>query len=348
MERERYLLELARYVVLIPVRAGMVGAPGAWPWSSYRATVGEEIPVPAFLETDWVLRAFAEGRAEAVAGYRRFVAEGIGDAGPWSGLKGQIYMGSEQFVERMQALIDPRRPLREIPMTNHYHLLLETPDANLSKGMRQLNGVYTQYVNRAHGRVGHLFQGRFKAILVERERYLLELARYVVLNPVRAGMVRAPGDWPWSSYRATVGEEGSVPAFLETDWLLRAFAERRVEAVAGYRRFVAEGIGAAGPWSGLKGQIYLGSEQFVERMQALIDPKRPLREIPKRQRRALAKPLDDYASSCPDRDSAIVEAFRSGAYSMQAIAEHFGVSRMTVSRTMRRHEGVVGDLALPF
>jgi REP element-mobilizing transposase RayT len=78
-------------------------------------------------------------------------------------------------------------------MTNHYHLLLETPDANLSKGMRQLNGVYTQYVNRAHGRVGHLFEGRFKAILVERERYLLELARYVVLNPVRAGMVGTPG-----------------------------------------------------------------------------------------------------------------------------------------------------------
>jgi REP element-mobilizing transposase RayT len=226
-------------------------------------------------------------------------------------------------------------------MTNHYHLLLETPDANLSKGMRQLNGVYTQYVNRAHGRVGHLFQGRFKAILVERERYLLELARYVVLNPVRAGMVGAPGDWPWSSYRATVGEESSVPAFLETDWVLRAFAERRAEAVAGYRRFVAEGIGAAAPWSGLKGQIYLGSEQFVERMQALIDPKRPLREIPKRQRRASAKPLDDDASSVPDRDCAIVAAFRSGAYSMQAIAEHFGVSRMTVSRAVRRHEGVL-------
>jgi putative transposase len=79
-------------------------------------------------------------------------------------------------------------------MTNHYHLLLETPDANLAKGMRQLNGVYTQYVNRTHGRVGHLFQGRFKAILVGRESYLLDLARYVMLNPVRAGMVRAPGD----------------------------------------------------------------------------------------------------------------------------------------------------------
>jgi len=84
-------------------------------------------------------------------------------------------------------------------MTNHYHLLIETPDANLSQGMRQLNGVYTQYVNRTHRRVGHLFQGRFKGILVEKESYLLELARYVVLNPVRAGMVRQPEEWSWSN-----------------------------------------------------------------------------------------------------------------------------------------------------
>ncbi|MEF8793266.1 MAG: transposase [Thiohalorhabdus sp.] len=84
-------------------------------------------------------------------------------------------------------------------MTNDYPLVIETPDANLSKGMRQLNGVFTQYSNRRHGRTGHLFQGRYKAILVDGDSYLLELARYVVLNPVRAGMVRNPGDWPWSN-----------------------------------------------------------------------------------------------------------------------------------------------------
>jgi REP element-mobilizing transposase RayT len=227
-------------------------------------------------------------------------------------------------------------------MTNHYHLLVETADANLSLGMRQLNGVYTQHVNRARRRVGHLFQGRFKGILVERDSYLLELARYVVLNPVRAGMVGSPRDWPWSSYQATVGEVPPLP-FLETDWLLRAFADSRAEAIAAYRRFVAEGIGAPCPWNALRGQIYLGSERFVERMQALIDSSRPLREIPKPQRRALAKPLDDYASCYPDRDRALAEAYRSGAYSMQAIAEHFGVSRMTVSRAVKRHEQVVSD-----
>ena len=88
-------------------------------------------------------------------------------------------------------------------MMNHYHILIETPDSNLAKGMRQLNGVYTQRFNRKHRRVGHVFQGRYKAVLVQKEAYLLELVRYIVLNPVRAHMVKAAKDWPWSSYRAT-------------------------------------------------------------------------------------------------------------------------------------------------
>ena len=98
-------------------------------------------------------------------------------------------------------------------MDNHYHFLIETPEANLSQGMRQVNGVYTQAYNRGHGKVGHLFQGRFKAILVDKESYLLELCRYVVLNPVRAKLVDRSEDWPWSSYRATAGIE-KAPAFL--------------------------------------------------------------------------------------------------------------------------------------
>lgn len=80
-------------------------------------------------------------------------------------------------------------------MDNHYHIVIETADANLSQGMRQLNGVYTQYLNRRHGRVGHVFQGRFKGILVEKDTYLLELARYVVVNPTRAGIESAIGNY---------------------------------------------------------------------------------------------------------------------------------------------------------
>jgi putative transposase len=132
-------------------------------------------------------------------------------------------------------------------MDNHYHLVVETPDGNLAKGMRQLNGVYTQRVNRAHGRVGHVFQGRYKAILVQKESYLLELARHVVLNPVRAGMVRSAKDWAWSSYRATAGQAQGF-GWLQTQWILSAFSRRKGQAIERYRAFVAEGKNQPSPW----------------------------------------------------------------------------------------------------
>ena len=121
-----------------------------------------------------------------------------------------IYLGDEDrrdFLRLLGGVVEQARWRCHAYclMDNHYHLLIETPEANLSKGMRQLNGPYTQRFNRRQGRVGHVFQGRFKSILVERDAHLLEVARYVVLNPVRAGMVRSVKDWPWSSYRATAG-----------------------------------------------------------------------------------------------------------------------------------------------
>ena len=93
---------------------------------------------------------------------------------------------------------------------------VETVEGNLSKGMRHLNGVYTQNFNRRHKRVGHVFQGRYKAILVEKDPYLLELSRYVVLNPVRAGMVNDVGEWPWSSYLVMLGQAAGLKR-LQTD-----------------------------------------------------------------------------------------------------------------------------------
>ena len=102
-------------------------------------------------------------------------------------------------------------------MTNHYHLLIETVEGNLSQGMRHLNGVYTQASNRRHKRNGHLFQGRFKGILVDKDAYLLELSRYVVLNPVRASMVDSPEKWHWSSYKMMIGY-APVPKWLVIRW----------------------------------------------------------------------------------------------------------------------------------
>jgi REP element-mobilizing transposase RayT len=141
-------------------------------------------------------------------------------------------------------------------MTNHYHLVVDTPLGNLSAGMRQLNGVYTQAFNRRHARVGHLFQGRFSGILVERVSHLLELARYVVLNPVRAGMVGAPEDYRWSSLRATLGRS-PLPSWLEAERLLQTF-----NSPARYLEFVREGAGLPSPWSALRGSV-LGSDAFA-------------------------------------------------------------------------------------
>ena len=149
-------------------------------------------------------------------------------------------------------------------MSNHFHLLLETPDANLSRGMRHLNGVYTQRFNRRHGRSGHVLQGRFKSILVEKETHLLELARYVVLNPVRAMMVRSVRHWPWSSYRATAGQEDPLP-LLTTEWILSQFSRNSQEARTQYRKFVRQGRGAE-VWDELRGGVLIGSDRFVDEM----------------------------------------------------------------------------------
>ena len=226
-------------------------------------------------------------------------------------------------------------------MTNHYHLVVETPEPNLSRGMRQLNGVYTQRFNRRYGHLGHVFQGRFKAILVERESYLLELARYVVLNPVRARMVSDAGAWPWSSYAAMTGAQ-PVATWLETDGLLQQFGSRRDHAVARYIDFVRAGVGLPSLWESLQGQIYLGSDLFIERVQALAEARGPdLREVPFAQRRPLRtskarKPAEPLSPA--DRDEAIAAGYAAGRCSMRELADRHGVHVSTVSRAVARQE----------
>jgi REP element-mobilizing transposase RayT len=153
-------------------------------------------------------------------------------------------------------------------MKNHYHLLLETPEPNLVRGMRRLNGVYTQAFNRRRKQSGHVFQGRYKAILVDKDHYLLELCRYIVLNPIRAKMVKKPEEYNWSSYRATA-KMIAPPTWLAVEEVLRLFAGSR----ATYRKFVREGLAQPSVWEELRGQIYLGDDRFLARMQALVDSK---------------------------------------------------------------------------
>ncbi len=219
-------------------------------------------------------------------------------------------------------------------MTNHYHLVVETPDGNLSRGMRQLNGVYTQFSNRRHRRVGHLLQGRYKAILVDRDAYLLELTRYVVLNPVRAKMVKHPRGWPWSSYNAMVGAARS-PEWLAAEHLVAQFGGKRAVARERCRQFVAEGIGQESIWKHLRRQIYLGDERFVGRMQAKLENEWDDVNIPREQRRPPALPLDLIEATHDNRDQAIEVAYETGEYSYQRIAEHFGIHFTTVGPIVR-------------
>ena len=226
-------------------------------------------------------------------------------------------------------------------MTNHYHLLLETVEGNLSVGMRQLNGVYSQYFNRRHDLVGHVFQGRYKAILVQKESYLLELARYIVLNPVRSKLVADAANWPWSSYRLTVGTV-SPPTWLDTSFTLKRFGTDPVEAIAAYRQFVLDGVGVKSPLSGIRNQLLLGDETFIKHVQA-ANPAVETSGISRAQRGTLVLSLQAYQDQYADRDKAIALAYDTNAYSINEIARHFKVSRTTASRAVKSWRAKMGN-----
>jgi putative transposase len=154
-------------------------------------------------------------------------------------------------------------------MDNHYHLMVETPAGNLSQIMQHINGAYTTYYNIKRKRAGHLFQGRFKAILVEADEYAAELTRYIHLNPVRAGIVERPELYPWSSYRYYIGQSLS-PAWLRTDFVLGSFAKKTAGAWRKYREFAEDLIGKdyESPLLKTYGSSILGSVDFVNEIAA--------------------------------------------------------------------------------
>ncbi len=246
-------------------------------------------------------------------------------------------------------------------MDNHYHLLVETPEANLVKGMRRLNSTYAQSFNRRHQRVGHVLQGRYKSILVERDTHLLELARYIVLNPVRAGMVEHAGAWPWSSFCATT-DEAPRPLWLDVMWLLSQFEQQEPQAIRAYRQFVQEGRRAASPWRALRGQIWLGDEPFRQYMQSVIEGQR-LQDIPLAQChpiRPLASEILAAVSSAYRRPKALISdrsfkpAFRAWVYllrratnlPLKEVALMAGISGPRVSQIQREIEHGEGEPTL--
>jgi putative transposase len=220
-------------------------------------------------------------------------------------------------------------------MDNHYHLLIETPNANLSKGMRQLNGVYTQTSNKSNNCAGHVFQGRFKAILVQRDSYLLELARHIVLNPVRLGKVRMAKNWRWSSYLDTAGLRQS-PDWLTSESILAAFGKRKSSAQKKYQSFILQGKGQPAPWDQLKNQVFLGSDEFVKTLQKKISANKDLSEIPLSQRRPKPLAISTYEKRAKSRDDAIMNAYKSGGYSQKEIGDYFGLHYSRISRIVKQ------------
>jgi len=219
-------------------------------------------------------------------------------------------------------------------MDNHYHLVVETPEGNLSAGMRQLNGVYTQASNRVNGRVGHIFQGRFNAILVQKETHLMEACRYVVLNPVRAKMADSPENWKWSSYRATAGME-EPHGCLVVEWVLAQFNENRREAERKYREFIRAGIGEKSIWEKERRRGFLGDEEFAERLGKHLEGKKDLGEIPRSQRHADRPSLEILFQEVKDieeRNRIIGEAVEKHGYRQREVAEHIGIHYSTVSK----------------
>lgn len=178
-------------------------------------------------------------------------------------------------------------------MGNHYHLLVETARATLSRGMHSLNARYSQQFNQRHERAGHVFEGRFKGILIQKEAHLLEIHRYIVLNPVRAGIVSRPEDWPWSNYRATSGAI-AYPPWLEVGSTLSLFSAFGSGATGAYVRFVAQGsLRGGSPLEGVRRQIYLGDRRFLAEMTEHAKKRGSSQEVPAAHRKPLPVEIDE-------------------------------------------------------
>lgn len=228
-------------------------------------------------------------------------------------------------------------------MSNHYHLLIETPAGNLSQIMRHINGAYTNYFNTKRKRAGHLFQGRYKAILVDRDAYALELSRYIHLNPVRAGMSLRPEEYGWSSYRNYIGQQ-EVPGWLCRSEILAHFDgdERR------YRAFVVDGLAqeVTSPLSEALASTILGRSEFIREIEeTCLSEKRPSRDVPDLRKLGCRWSVDTILAVVESilgaekrlaRKVAIHICHRHSGTKLREIGERFGIGESAVSQESRR------------
>jgi putative transposase len=217
-------------------------------------------------------------------------------------------------------------------MDNHFHFVLETPRANLARGMQQLNGRYAQRFNQRYDRVGHLFQGRYKALLVQNDAHLLGACRYTVLNPERTEAPRPYDTWRWSSYQVTAGLE-PAPPWLDSDQLLGHFAPDRALAQRRYRAFIREGLEDGAGRPPVESQIYLATRAYVRRHGGKLDGSP---EIPRIQREPIAVPLEHHLRA--NGDEGIALAYREGGFTLREIAAALDVHYSTISRRLAAQE----------
>lgn len=216
-------------------------------------------------------------------------------------------------------------------MSNHFHLVIQTPEPNLSRGMQWLNGSYAGWFNARHKRSGHLFQGRFKALLIEKESYFTKVLRYVVLNPVRAGIVQRPDAYRWSSYRATVGLD-DAPDWLDTDAALTEFDDDRTVAQVRYRDFVLNPIATTDRlWDSLANGMYLGTDDWTKRMRSLVESRPRSTDHPTRER----------AVGRPRMDAVITAVARAADECTEDIRSKRGGTLRRLAAWLGWHEGLI-------
>jgi len=236
-------------------------------------------------------------------------------------------------------------------MTNHFHLVIQTPQPNLSQGMHWFNSAYVGWFNRIHKRSGHLYQGRFKAFLVEKEAYFAEVLRYVVLNPVRAHMVERPENYKWSSYRATAGLD-AAPDWLDLDSVFPLFHDDRESAPSNYQEFVCAKIDSEDClWDKLTNRIFLGTEAWTKDMRKVVETKPRSTDHPRAQR-AVGRPqmhtiVDAVAKAAGTSAASIRETRGSLLRRLAAwIAWHEGlITLRSIAAGLRlRSEGHISNL----
>jgi len=238
-------------------------------------------------------------------------------------------------------------------MGNHYHLLLETPRGNLSKILHYVNGAYTTYFNIKRSRSGHLFQGRFKGILVDRDEYCKELSRYVHLNPVRAGMVKTPLEYPWSSYRYFVGRD-KKPEWLTTDFILGDFGGEGGRGFKKYREYVErqENKEFDNPFKNVIASTLLGSREFIDRIKLEYLEKKEIdrRDLPALKKILIGPSLESIEKAVIKRVGrsdplfkkiCIYLSYQRSGLNLREIGEYFGMQRSTISQLSRRFAEVI-------